>query len=415
MLSKWFGRRPYELDTSVSMEVDGVTLHQIIAGRDMPWPRSLWQGPEKESDLKPMQRALGPLGRWVSKFEPVVVKKGTRGGWVPSLDVLETVDGISPWLRSKSMVTHPEARLRGALWLSNTQWKSSGILQAPLDCAWGIYDSVFTGDTTILLGPIRHASEVKLSYAKVHNSTIEGPVDIRSSSVTNTRIRSQAHFFVLSSIVEDCVIENQQHQLDVDHCRLQHSMLVRQATEDPLQLSGSQWSHVEYAEPQHVHARVPQDIQGSQLSYMRCTHRQLSNSTCVHTGPDLLATPPSPNGMPKTDLVFVPIVHNRQTTHFAWYEQQSEKEVCPGKPVAIYDALHQRSVFVQDLADYVDEMKAYGESPTHRQSIATVEWWKWQHVLGIQPPVGEAWHFVNTPSAQVDISTDPSFVGFGPP
>ena len=400
ILSKLFGRKPYYLDTSVSMEVDGVTLYQLVAATHIRWPQKHWK----------------------THGSKIAVRKGERGGWVPSLDVLEVKDGAIPWLRSKSMVTSPDARLRGALYLQDTQWKSTGVLQAPTDKVWGIYDCEFTGNSsvTLIVPPANSLDAYDATYCtlkglRVHDSVLEGPLIVRDCHIENTTMHSEAVIDIRDSELRHSQLINRTpHQIAIERCQWDHVDLQREHVSNTMHILHAHWSHVQYHQPQEVLHTPDHSISNSQLTNVRCITNDLSHSVLHHapseSEPEFLTTPPSPYYQADDKRFFVPVIqmhpeqHTPEVTHFVWYQRQ---EGSPPTPLAVYDTLHQRSIFLEELPTYIAELETHLDSPSRLMSAMTLQWWQWQTVLGLQPQEGQPW--VYSPCAIIVQDANVSF------
>ena len=376
-LSRLFHRPPYKLDTSVSKVVNGVTLHQLVA--------------TKSFEIVTVPHVIA----WGESY----VARGTRGGWVPSLDVLEPIPGSIPWLDENSHVSHPQARLIGGVSLKNTQWDSSGTAAIPHARLQIFENSQCSGHTNI-------EGCVTLHTSTVHNTHIHAT----NMDVQNTQLRN-------SRIFNGCKRKNAVLNSTWDHV----NFLLQE--EHALNINFTHWRHMTW-HPSSLDVLPPTHIHHSDLQNVTSKHYCVSNAW-LH-GPTqppqstiyLPAPPYHFTTEPKGELFFVTLAHTDQTlsdtatprcTHLVWYLLHSDDS---SKALGVYDIDADSTIPIAELPAYVQQMRDKPLTESQQHALRTLKGWQWQHTLGVEPPQGQPWIFPQTPAVDMAMMETP--VSFAP-
>lgn len=412
---------PYALDTSQSKIEGGVPLYPLVATRDFE-----------------MTQALNAYMR-----KGMEVTKGTRGGWVPSLDVLEYSSKGFPWLDAQSEVHMPSARLRGALYLQGSVWASPFLLEGPVHQAntWFIESSTFSGKTRVSVrvpsckqeekahlqqwslqeslfssSPLNpHLSDLVRGcvHSKFHNAHIQGPIDLAHSKVYHTTLRTHGRIAITSSELNTSHVKN----YTPGNTNIHHSDWVGTTFHNGqcplfgathLNMEKTFWTNTTVQLGHAERADRVLHIQSSRLRDVHSTHGAVSHTDLQGALKAPFVMPPCPQGHDPAALRAVPlwnrvVLAKWRPSHVVWYNTAKE-------PVAIYDALSRQLVAFTDLSVYIDSLKNM-PSISHQVSATTLQWWQWQHALGIEPPTDELWACPVFPPHTTDVSSES--VNFG--
>ena len=388
-------RRPYTLDKTESKVVNGITLYQLVATENFEIPLV-----------------------WHPKCSAIPIEKGERGGWVPSLDVLERSLGHAPWLDDRSYISHPGARLSGPLYLQNSQWEGSGaFIHESLD-AWRVSDCRFTRHNHI-------HSKRSSAMEKLHDAGAE--VANRSNCInyldwghTIPRAFSNSHFHNvdieglvrLKNVQLNDTVLRVQGETGIENSTLEHSQLTT-AGYAPQSIKDVEWSKVTMEVSTEVHEPCVWEhlywtnVQGAVPPTPTDPHYRpgvVNMSNCMMAKVNFGSNNPSGcnvMGSNERELVFpqgdhrghwIPVVQPksefpRRDTHtpihtsgmpchfLVLYNTQNTPEQC-------YDTVTAKTFAAQDSAAYLQTLPP--DSPSHK----TLEWLQVQWMLDVQPKLG---------------------------
>ena len=417
LLSSWLHRRPYKLSKSPPKMVNGVPLYQLIA--------------TKGFEIRmPHQR------------NPQRIAEGEYGGWVPSLDVLEQADGRFPWLDEKSHIATTETVFRGSLYFVNSQWNGTGSFDVSSDRggnAWVVQNSSFTGTNTISLtvpsfkdtyekqwynDELRNIDESIASFyedlqggastmlwknLQLHDVSIQGPSHINDSVLKNVRIFTRGELFISHSHVDCSEYRNATPGCaQINDSRWHAVSAHKGSASDVLRVTNCTWNQVQFhtSDDEDLYYGESYDVVNSTLTNVAASHGTLSNTHCHNPSETPLDIPLPCEGLPQlhANTRCVPIQQEIENapciTHLVWYKGRTHE------PVRIHDVVHQHTISVTGLAEYLDTLRAHTNSPSHQRSAGTLEWWKWQDMLGVEPPADQAWV---RPPEPVVLDTSASF------
>ena len=409
--SKWWKRHPYRLDTTTPKVVNGVTLYQLVTTKSL-----LVADPAYNVKIR--------------------IPPNRRGGWVPSLDVLEANRFGFPWLDAKSHVANTNVRLRGLLYFVNSQCNGAGYIHAPdNEAGYSFLDCQFEGNNHItwepppfktverqqeyddtkedvqntefdfytLLGGGLHSYQWSSSHIK--NVHIQGPVHIAQSQLHHTTVHTHHDVFMVSSSSNHSTIENDTPGvLLLRQCYWNAVHASKGSSSKHLRIEDAQWDHVHFStQDKKIHTHwFAYAVGDSDLAHVTATHGRISHSWCHNRVPGAaLSLPPAYDSLPGPPVYFVPIENQSvepnapsQITHFVWYEYETNT------PRAVHDALFHKTIEVKDLSTYVEYLRTHADSSLSQLSADTIESWQWLTALGVAPPQGQPW--IRKPAPQID-------------
>ena len=351
-------KEPYLLDTSQKKMVEDIALYQLVVGDTFT----------------------------LHGYENQTLIQGMRGGWVPSLEVLEPSEHGTPWLDADSMITRPEARVSGPILLQNSRWESTQALRALSSTAWWIRNSRFQGNATITL-----ASPDKLNThyhcmdeVDMHDGVIEGAIHMKTVRLVDTNVHTTGYMSMGDAQLHHSQIINNACHLSIRKSRLEHVTFHQNNQIGRLVLKNVHWKHVRYALAEATPFTQYFSIENSNLAHVHSTHPELSNTWCHRLyGGEVQA--PRPVGYHLSEeYFFVPLARRGRYTHFAWYHTATQK------PIGIYDEWFQEWTSLADVPARISHLRAR-DHPMEAHSANTLDWWHWQHTLGVEPPRDGPW------------------------
>lgn len=394
---------PYALDLTSRQIFNGVALYQLRALRDFGIRR----------DFRP----TGPHRLWITK--------GTRGGWVPSLDVLSSNQFGTPWLNEHSWIVQKDTHIQGPVLLQRSQWIGTGRLEVLWDKHADMDLCTFEGHNTISIQPLSKLSVQEQQEIDQSQSTAlgglsvttdvcvwlsaqcqdvhsKGLVQVQNSKLSTTYLSTRGKGYISDTQVEASHLSNETHGgLVIQQSTLRNVQLHKAGATNPLVLRHAKWEDVLFkpvgspSSPSPI-SEFSDLIEHSTLTRVSSRHPYLGYSWCVNPVPHhVLSLPPPPPppvvSTKEAPLHFVPIqsvypesrAHkppHEQFTHFVWYMGPT--------PVAFYDIHHQQFIDTKDLSAYIDTF-ALDTASTHSKKV--LQWWQWQHALGMALPKDQAW------------------------
>ena len=367
MQHMFFTRKPpYILDTSTSKEIYGVTLYQLVATKRF------------EVGITPKIVLSGhntlPLG--VS----YVVAKHARGGWVPSLDVLEYSSKGFPWLDERSEVRNPHARLRGSVYLIDSIWDSPLWLEGPVQKThmYRIESCSVTGNTSISLRTPTTWPQVPRRYkdprpawtyanacidSTFHNTHLEGKINTNRVHMKESAVRATS--------------VTQIHYSHLHACTLLHRAL------QPLTVENSHWKHTTLSIGMVPHSKNSDNdallIKDSSLAHVVSSHPAVSNTTLRGASGHVLSVPPAPPHDPASLRAAPLYIEGQQAPAcVVWYNLSSTQ------PWGVYD-IHQARLVP------LDSLNAYVQALEPQPCAHALRWWQWQHAVGVELPKDQPW------------------------
>ena len=415
---------PYTLDLTTSKEVNGVTLHQLVAAQNFQLFRSVGVHMQVSLDIQ----------------------KGTRGGWVPSLEVLEYHSDGFPWLDERSHIATPNTRFKGPVYFINSQWNGDGYFEAPVDHlqnTWPVENSTFEGTNTIALTDppftdesARYRYENKqidvdplsdefyeylgdnVGFTGWKNVTAQdvrmhGKTYVNDTQLHNIDSHVHKDLLISNSNIQNSTLRNDTPGfMQLNHCQWQAVHITKGYASDHIRCHDTGWIDVQLTtSDEHTpYYGFSYDIMESKLIHVSCTHGHLSNMYCHYacaTGERLSLRSPLPSEHSPSEAVNVRGISVEKAgavTHVLWYRDNDTNE-----PFSVQDLLTQRTIACEHLPAYIEELRGHTDSPAHQQSANTLQWWQWQYALGIEPPYESAWRCPESPPLPSTGADLPSF------